>query len=178
MIRNATTEDSAAVARVHVASWLSTYPGLVPQAVLESLSVERRTHVWQSVLERASEQFIVVATDRQGDVVGFANGGPEREKDKHYTAELYALYLLKSVQGRGEGKALLLAAAEQFSGRGHKAMLLWVLSTNPARGFYEKLGGQQLKSKTLELGGETLSEIAYGWTNLPGLLAKYANAKA
>ena len=35
-------------------------------------------------------------------------------------------------------------------------MLLWVLSTNPARGFYEKMGGHYLNTKPIDIGGETL----------------------
>ncbi len=48
-------------------------------------------------------------------------------------------------------------------------MLLWVLSTNSSRGFYEKLGGRYLKTKPIDIGGEILEEVAYGWDDLPNL---------
>ena len=98
-----------------------------------------------------------------------------RSGKKTYTAELYALYLLQ--EQHGHGRALLLATVEKFIAQGHDAMLLWVLSTNPSRGFYEAKGGTYLKTKPIEIGGKTLEEVAYGWTDLPAS-ARYASASA
>ena len=154
---------------MHVESWRSTYRGLMPDAVLDSLSVEQRAEFWRGVLERSKKQFVFVAED-EGRIVGFVNGGPEQEADPHYTAELYALYLLKAHQGRGCGKALFRATVKTFVERGHTAMLLWVLSSNPSSGFYEAQGGRYLKTKPFDIGGETLTEVAYGWDDLPSLV--------
>ncbi len=141
----------------------------MPDAVLDGLSVERRADFWHGVLERATKQLVYVVQD-EGRTVGFVNGGPEQDADPHYTAELYALYLLEDYQGRGYDKALLDVTVKTFSERGHTAMLLWVLSTNPSRGFYEAQGGRYLKTKPLEMGGETLTEVAYSWDDLPSLV--------
>lgn len=150
----------------------------MPDAVLDGLSVEQRANFWGSVIERARKQFVFVATDEQGDIVGFVNGGLEREKDALYTAELYALYLLQECQGHGYGRALMGATVERFVEQDHNAMLLWVLSANAARGFYEAMGGQYLTTKAIDIGGETLEEVAYGWANLSDFLARYASASA
>lgn len=178
MIRPAVVEDATAIANIHVQSWRSTYRGLMPSAVLDSLSVEQRSDFWRQVMERARRQFLFVATDEEGSIIGFANGGPEREKDTLYTAELYALYFLQECQGHGYGKALMRATVERFVEQGHSTMLLWVLSTNPSRGFYEAMGGRYLKTKPIEIGGETLEEAAYGWADLSAFLTKYASANA
>lgn len=177
MIRRANPDDAAAIANVHIKSWRSTYCGLMPDAVLNDLSVERRTAFWRSVTERAKNQFVFVVED-ESQIVGFVNGGPPQEADPHYTAELYALYLLEAYQGYGYGKALFKATVKTFVERGHTGMLLWVLSTNPARGFYERLGGLHLKTKPIDIGGVTLTEDAYGWDDLPSLLARYDSASA
>lgn len=169
MIRPATADDAAAIAHVHVESWRSTYRGLMPDAVLDGLSVERRTAFWRSVMERAKNQFVFVTED-EGRIVGFVNGGLEQEADPHYTGELYALYLLKDYQGYGYGKALFEETVRTFLERGHTAMLLWVLSTNPSRGFYGAMGGRYLKIKPIEIGGATLEEVAYAWDDLPNLV--------
>ena len=169
MIRPATVDDAPGIARVHVESWRSTYKGLMPDAVLDSLSVEQRADFWRQVIERAKKQSVFVATDGRGDIVGFVNGGLERERDPVYTAELYALYLFKEQQGHGYGAALFRAMLEKFLEQNHTAMLLWVLSTNPSRGFYEKMGGRYLKIKPLDIGGATLAEVAYGWDDLSAL---------
>ena len=52
-----------------------------------------------------------------------------------------------------------------------RAMLVWVLKDNhPARGFYEALGGRYLREKTIEIGGTTLAEVAYGWADTGALI--------
>lgn len=91
---------------------------------------------------------------------------------KLYTAELYALYLLQEHQGSGYGSALMRTTVEKFVEQGHHAMLRWVLSTDPARKFYEALGSRYLKTEFTKLGGESLKEVAYGWVDLLDFLAK------
>ena len=177
MIRPAIVNDALDIAGVHVESWRTTYRRLMPDAVLDKLSVSSREKFWYQVLEQGRSQFAFVATDAQGKVVGFVNGGLERGEDPVYTAELYALYLLKEQQGQGYGKALFKKMAERFLGQNHTAMLLWVLSSNPSRGFYEKMGGHYLKTKPVDIGGETLEEVAYGWDDLTNL-SKWAKARA
>lgn len=141
----------------------------MPDVVLDGLSVEQRANFWQGVIERAKKQSVFVVTGQRGNIVGFVNGGLERKRDPVYTAELYALYLLKEQQGHGYGQALFKAMVERFMEQNHTAMLLWVLSTNPSRGFYEKMGGHYLKTKPIDISGETLEEVAYGWDDLPSL---------
>jgi hypothetical protein len=54
-------------------------------------------------------------------------------------------------------------------------MLLWVFADNqPARGFYESLGGIPVAEDGFELGGAWLVEVAYGWRDLGVLLARTA----
>ena len=42
-VREATVADSAGIARVRIETWRAAYRGLVPQEVLDRLSVERET---------------------------------------------------------------------------------------------------------------------------------------
>jgi ribosomal protein S18 acetylase RimI-like enzyme len=177
MIRRATPEDAAAVARVHIESWRSTYRGLVPEEVLERLDLKERTALWQGILEAHDPQATFVATDAEKTIVGFINGGPERAHDPVYTGEVYALYLLESQQKLGYGRGLFLTLARELQEQGHTAMLLWVLVSNPARRFYEAMGGQVLRTKPLEIGDVTLEETAYGYRDL-AVLSKYSSARA
>lgn len=48
-----------------------------------------------------------------GEIVAFASGG-QALQHPGYDAELYTLYSLQSVQGRGIGRALLQAAAREL----------------------------------------------------------------
>ena len=63
------------------------------------------------------------------------------------------------------------ALVHQLLQAGMTALLLWVLAENPARQFYERLGGQPVYDKTVIIGGVPLIEVAYGWPDARRLLA-------
>jgi GNAT superfamily N-acetyltransferase len=167
MIRLACLEDAAAIAKVHVDSWRTTYRGIVPETFLRELSYEQRQRSWEQQIEQAEQNgtFLYVA-ETDGRMVGFISGGREREGDSLYKAELYALYILEAYQRQGWGIRLVSALVERLKIEGYASMLVWVLEQNPACRFYEMLGGIPVKQKELLLGGARLSEVAYGWLNL------------
>ncbi len=166
-IREATLNDAAAIARVHIDSSRATYRGLLPDELVNEMTYERRLANWsQTIGEEDGAEFVYVATDDAGRVFGFASGGPEREGDAEYDGELYAIYLLDTHQRKGAGRRLVSAVAERLARKGFRSMLVWVLAENPARGFYEALGGARVREKTIERGGLTLAEIAYRWNDV------------
>lgn len=167
MIRSAAQEDVPSIAYVHVQAWRETYTGLIPQEVLDNLSTDERERMWQSALQEESPTSLLVY-EHEGEVVGFAATGPEREKHALYTGELYAIYLLKAFQGRGYGKTLFYEAVQLLKDAGHSAVRLWVLENNPTRGLYEHLGGELHEEKVLTFAGEEVLEVAYGWSELRG----------
>ena len=163
-IRAATPDDAEGIARIHIATWLTTYRGLMPDVVLDKLSVERQTERWAASL--SNQRTSTVVAEEDGQIVGFVSFGPEPGNDFRYQGELYAIYILDAYQGKGMGRMLVRAAAEGLLARNFPNMLLWVLSTNPARAFYEKLGGKFLRERTVEFNGVPLKEAAYGWDDL------------
>jgi GNAT superfamily N-acetyltransferase len=163
LIRVADVRDAAAIAHVHVQGWLTTYRDIVPQQYLASLNEADRALLWEDWLAR---NIIVFVAEVEGEVVGFASGGPIREPFEPYDAELYTLYLLKDNQGCGLGKALLSVVAQALLTTDYKSMLVWVLKQNPAVGFYDKAGAQHVCDKQIEIGGVSLSEAALGWPDL------------
>lgn len=171
-IRPARPDDAAAIARVHVDSWRTTYAGLVPADHLAGLSYERFEDNWRRWLTTLnSPGFYLVAQDSAGEVVGFAAGGPERDGRDAYRGELYALYLLMGHQRQGLGRALTAETARRLVTKDITSLLVWVLAANPSRGFYEALGGVLVAEKDIEIGGATLREVAYGWQDLRPLLS-------
>ncbi len=138
-VREATVDDVPAIARVHVDIWRATYRGIVPDDFLDGLTYEGRERQWTAAL------------------------GPERGGDPDYRGELYALYIDAAAQGRGLGRQLVRAVAGRLADEGMTSLLLWVLAENPARGFYERLGGREVRTQPIAIGGATLEEVAYGW---------------
>jgi GNAT superfamily N-acetyltransferase len=162
-IRLADVPDAAAIAHVHVQSWLTTYKGLLPAEYLASLNEAERAPLWQEWLTRDISVFVA---ESEGKIVGFAGAGPIREPFAAFDAELYAIYLLEEAQGRGIGKNLLRALADALIEKGHTSMLVWVLEQNSAVRFYQKMGAEHLMSKQIEIGGIPLTELALGWPDL------------
>jgi GNAT superfamily N-acetyltransferase len=172
LVRAARLQDAASIARVHVDSWRSTYPGIVPDKVLTHLSYSDRETRWHNILVEHT-QSVYVAEDDQGQVVGFAAGGPCRVDVAGYDGELYAIYLYDTAQGRGLGRQLMRQVAHQLAASGCTALLVWVLADNPARGFYEALGGVYITEKQVDIGGDQpLREVAYGWPDIQTLLER------
>jgi hypothetical protein len=52
---------------------------------------------------------------------------------------------------------------------GFNSMAVWVLARNPSRRFYEALGATIITEQQIERGGESYTEIAYGWSDLKEL---------
>jgi ribosomal protein S18 acetylase RimI-like enzyme len=99
--------------------------------------------------------------------VGFLSGGPERSGDLHFPGELYAIYMLHQYRRHGGGRALVQQWAATLRREAVNAALVWVLAENkPAIAFYERLGGKRLREQAIEIGGEPLKELAYGWEDL------------
>ncbi|HAZ40288.1 MAG TPA: GNAT family N-acetyltransferase, partial [Exiguobacterium sp.] len=97
-IREARLEDASTIARVHIDAWRETYQGIIPDPYLAQLSYEKRTKQWEQTL--VDQRVYVV--ELEDEVVGFAQGGPNRRDARE--GELYAIYVLRASQGQGLGK--------------------------------------------------------------------------
>lgn len=138
VVRPARAEDAARIARVHVQSWLETYRGVMPDAVLDDPGlVAARERFWTAALTdpRSAQNHAAIAL-RDGAIVGLAMAGPPFDDDAAWPVQLYVLYVLASHHGTGVGAALLDAviAPEQDAS-------LWVADQNPrAHAFYRRHG--------------------------------------
>jgi len=165
MIRAAAITDADDVARVHVASWRTSYRGLLPDDFLASLSATSYAERWKRVIAERSSR-VYVAEDA-GEIVGFASGGRERAGETGYEGELYAIYVLDSAQRRGFGRGLVRSTVAGLRELGLADMIIWVLRDNhPARAFYERLGGIYVRAQPITIGTVTLEEVSYGWRRL------------
>ena len=169
-IRAATCADAASIARVHVESWRTSYKNILPDAALAGLSYEQREQMWRRELCDAESQtfafvleYDAAPTEGARSIAGFAAGGKARSDNPPYDGELYAIYLLQSAQRRGDGARLFRAVANRLKEKGKRAMLVWVLAENPARKFYEKLGGVFIRAQEIKIAGARVEEVAYGW---------------
>ena len=172
-IRPATVTDAPAIAHISIDTWRSAYAGIVPADFLDSLSYAERTEQMRQHLAGFSEEdgFLLVAEDAHGEGIGFSSGG-EYGTDQPGCGELYTLYVLPDRQGQGVGRRLLVASVQRLWQAGYNRLQIWTLAANPARGFYERLGGVVVQQRVRMIGGAILPEVAYSWDNLEALVSQ------
>src|SRR5437868_2322367 len=93
-IRTATPADAPAIGRIHVESVRETYGGALSADLLGSVSATVRAATWHGALDAQPPISPYVAEQADGDLVGFAGGGPRRGGALPHDAEVYAIYLL------------------------------------------------------------------------------------
>lgn len=139
VVREARVSDARRIAEIHADAWKCVYRGMLPDRVLDSLSVERGERNWEAKLTDGTDEVLVV--EREGRVIGFAAFGARRDDDADdRTGEIYAIYLEPGEWRAGYGSALAKAAMTSLQERGFSEVTLWVLEANQAaRRFYEAM---------------------------------------
>ena len=165
IIREATVADCPAVAKAHVQSWRESFAGIVPQPFLDKMSVEKRAQAFENRFSDGSYKMYVADMPGRG-IVGFADFGEPREAIAAYESELYAIYLVREVQRQGIGRRLFNRGVKFLIGSGKSSMYLLALEVSPYKPFYEKMGGQVVGRKQVEIEGVVYDELVYGWSGL------------
>ena len=166
-IRPARLSDASAIADIQVETWRDTYAGLIPDRTLLGLSRTSHIESWRGILrDMRGHNITRVAEGPDACVVGFANAGRARPTNLPYDGEVYTLYVAPDHQGAGHGRRLLDALLSALRAGGCRSALVWVLAGNPARFFYEAMGGTLIATREEPFHGVVLSECAYGWPDL------------
>ena len=177
-IREAKLRDAASMARVSVDSYRAAHRDQIPEASLMQFNYEESERNWARAIRELSEaaerqEYIYVAENEEGLIIGVAMGGPERSHHPLYTGEIHFLYLLPAYQRRGIGRRLSISVVERLVEQGMDSLLIRVLKASaPARRFYEALGGQLVPDveEQIEERGAVLDLVAYGWREASELL--------
>jgi GNAT superfamily N-acetyltransferase len=164
--------DESAIARLHADSWRAAYRGILGDDFLDDSVVANRRELWRtrfSEIDR-TDQLILVG-EEHGEIQAFACAF--LDADPEWGTLLDNLHVLPGLKGRGLGRRLLSAVAENIRRHGLHSMLhLWVYEQNvQARGFYERLGGI-VSGCVGEAApdGSHVNVLRYGWRELSLLL--------
>ncbi len=165
MIREAVLADAEGIARIHVEMWQHAYRGLMPDELLDGLTVEQRLPMHVQRLTTPPPRAHTLVADDGGAILGFCTVGTSHEPDaSEQTGHLYAIYLDPAVQGKGIGSALLDEGVRQLQAEGFTHATLWVLASNaPTIAFYEHKGWAA--------DGATKREL---WNDVPLDVVRYA----
>jgi ribosomal protein S18 acetylase RimI-like enzyme len=121
-----------------VAAWQAAYRGLLPDHVLDHLSIEESEGRWK---ERIAEPWgHILVVEHGGRIVGYAACGSTQDEDldRQGVGEIYVMYVHPDTWRRGHGSALIDECLAHLRQDGFREAILWVLEGNAqAIGFYE-----------------------------------------
>ena len=94
-IRHARDEDARSIAEIHVRSWQAAYRGILPDELLDGLSVSERESRWRALFAAGEDLWLTLVAERDGGLTGFCSvATPSREAGAtERTAEIGALYV-------------------------------------------------------------------------------------
>ena len=165
-IRLARPDDAEAVARVYVESWHDTYAGILPKRLLCAMTPHGQAARWRAAISANRREQVLVAESGQYGIIGMSSLGPCRDTVLGYDGEVYTLYVDPGFLGRGAGRALLRGGFASLRGRGFSSCMVWAHARNPARFFYEAMGGRLIAERVQQMMGDAVPEAAFGWRTL------------
>ena len=155
--------------RLMVETWLEAHRGQMPDHLWEARRRDWTPEVseggWRRTIDGITDgstpdDCVLVATEAEA-LVGLAScayGSAER------TVSVGSLYVLRSHQRSQIGSRLLETVLARYTGLGAKAVHIGVLAANqPARRFYEAMGGRFGWESEFDEEGEMLPEVVYVW---------------
>jgi GNAT superfamily N-acetyltransferase len=176
-LRIAHENDIPALAALHCQGWKDSYENLVPQDYLDSLTPEEFAKKWQKWMADDISTTLI-GEDENGVAAGFSMFGPlktpiagQSSIRPIYSAELYAIYLDKDHWGKGLAQQFFAQTAKTLKEQKHYSMALWVVGGNKrACKFYDKMSGQRIGKKVVEIGGRNVKEACFGWRDTAPLI--------
>ncbi|GIW05923.1 MAG: N-acetyltransferase [Dehalococcoidia bacterium] len=171
-VRPATPGDAAGIARVYVATWKRAYRGIIPDAHLDRLAYRHQYQTRRSMLEAPSDgRRTFVATEPVGWIIGFVDIGASHG-DLEFAGELVSLVVMEQYRDLAIDAWLLETAIRAQLAAGRRSMRVWALADDPSRRVYEAYGAEQIATRPVQIGGATLTEVAYGWHDLGAVVGK------
>jgi L-amino acid N-acyltransferase YncA len=158
-IREATSDDIPALARLHVTTWNATY---APYG-LKGPSPEVREKQWRAAFARNDPDWFCLVVERaDGNLVGFAQAN--RSDNPAYQGELGKLHLLRDYQRLGLGRRLVGRVARRFLAAGITSMWLFGDARNPSVRAWLAMGARKCDDDP--------DSGNYGWEDI-GPLARF-----
>ena len=159
-IRDAVPDDAPGMARVIVDTWFAAHRGQVSEAAFEerraTWGYEESERGWRRSLTEPPDTGRTLVAVEAGRVVAVAAS----QRLDASRADIGALYVETSHQGRGIGQRLTAQLMSHYDRVGCSVVEIRVLATNrPARAFYERIGGVVTGSCADPEGEETI----YAW---------------
>lgn len=162
-IRPAVATDAADIARVQTSSWQTSYRGILPDSILDSMDTARRAAMRREILLDGDALNLVAYDTTHRELVGFCNAGRSRRQGPR-VGELYEIYIVDRAKRFGLGRELFEGTTAWCRAHQMTALIIWVLEGNHhARRFYAAMGGREGQRVHSSVRGHPVVELSYVW---------------
>lgn len=172
-LRAASPDDAPQIAAIELDNYQHAYRGQGFDSWLDRQTIDRYVPWWRDRLQALAPGVeMLVAMDGASTVLGFGRLGPDRHGPADGAGEFHKIYVARKAHRLGVGRVLMGAMAARLHQQGYAQARVWVLRTNePARRFYERIGGELVDFTHDELldDGSVLSHVGYRWRDLAEL---------
>lgn len=149
IIRLLELKDMKTVCDIVNDSWKSIYKGYINPELLTDRECAGRANEIES--DFLSGRLLNYVYEINGRVVALLSIGDTEDNDKTGAFEIWHIYILKSMRGKGIGKELLVFAEQQAVKMGYNEIVIWAFLENiNALTFYKKYGYLEDKQMYLE----------------------------
>lgn len=161
-IREAIIPDIPRLAFISFTAWKQSYPGIIEQTYLETLSYKDRLKSRHLFFQFPSPKICFVAVV-EDIIIGFCDVSLARKApETNCKGEVYALYILEEYKRQGIGTALWQATINYLHTQKLRPFKAQVLKDNMvARHFYEKKGGVLHNIIDVQIGSTSYEEVCY-----------------
>src|SRR5690348_7127920 len=131
-VRPAVLADADEIARIQVTTWQHGYASILPQVVLEQVTIETAVAAWRAALEAPpSAHHRVLVAQEQQYVVGFTALAPAEdlqpdEPDPQSTVAIGPILVEPRWGRRGHGSRLMAAAVDLARADGMTRAVSWI----------------------------------------------------
>lgn len=162
-IRPAVPSDADAIARVQTRSWQTSYRGILPDSILDTMDTARRAAMRREILLDTDALNLVAYDTTHREVIGFCNAGKSRRQGPR-VGELYEIYIVDRAKRFGLGRELFEGTTAWCRAQQMTSLIIWVLEDNHhARRFYAAMGGRESQRVQSSVRGYPVIELSYVW---------------
>lgn len=175
-ITEASIDDAKTLSNIHVQSKRVGYAPFCHDDYIQGLSEKEYEQNWVKWISSGSKALL--AYNNEDNAIGFISFGGVQTRLKEdrgiipsWPGEIYALYVHPEHWGQGVARALMQSAAPIMRKNYWDKALLWVIDKNKrAIAFYEQMGGQRVGKQKANIGGQDMTEVAFGWKDITKIL--------
>ncbi len=126
---------------LYVKSWRATYKGIIPDKILDTITVEKFNKIWKEYITKENNGIFGAF---ENDVfLGFGAFTPDEEMED--TLYLDSLHIKDGYKGKGVGTKIINHLKEYAREKEYKGVSVSIMSGNDrARNLYTKLGAVHL----------------------------------